>query len=227
MTSPAIQIGDRERRVLALLTAHDLALPEQVGVFLDEPLRVVDQVLEDLARAGFVTYDRVELAGRGCVRITRAGLQAIGSRAAPPRLDSALLHSLGAVWLWVMAHGGRFGPVDGVWSAAQMRTEDALGGPGTPFAFPLDEFGGSSEARYPDLILTRGSDRIALELLLAAPRQSQLQAAMRACAADHRFEGIVYFTPDPRLGRLVDAVAASLDLTPIVHVRYFPAIRLS
>jgi hypothetical protein len=221
-----VDIGDRDRGVLSFVAAHEVALCHQAAVFLNEPLGTAEGRLEELRRAGLLTRERVDNEGHGCVRITRAGLEAIGSRALPPRFDAAYVHSIGAVWLWLIARRGTFGPLEGVWSAREMRSVDEVDGPGAPFGFPLGEFGHSPKMHYPDLMLGSRSERMPIEFLLTAPMLEQTRAVMRACAADHRIGALFYFAADPRLGRLVQSVAASLELTPMVHVRSLPPIEL-
>lgn len=218
-----VSLGDRERAVLRFAASQRVVLPRQVARMLEEETSAVDELLTDLTGAGVLVRDRVGSERPDRFRITRAGLQAIGSRSAPPRFEATDRRAVGVAWLWLAGRGGTFGRADRVLSEREMRDEDADGGTGSPFFVEPHEFGGGFERHYPDLVLVRGSDRIAIEVLLAAPPSRQVEAVLRAYAADSRIAWVLFMPVDPRLGHMVQAIAASLELSPFVGVQMLRA----
>lgn len=215
-------VSEGDSRVLEFARAHSVVLADQVVGLLEETGPEVEERLGSLSRAGFLVCDRVGPQGPDCFRITGAGLRAIGSRFAPPGFDPRCRHAVGAGWLWLAAHGGTFGSVEGVVSERQMRVEDREGGADSPFFVQPEQFGGDPERHYADLMLLMRPGRVAVELLMVGPVQRRLEAVLRAYAADARIRAVLYLVVDPRLGRLVQSAAARLELSPLVHVQ--PAV---
>jgi hypothetical protein len=100
-----------------------------------------------------------------------------------------------------------------------MRTEDLEPSRDAPFAVEPHQFGGSRGVHYPDVMLLVPSGRVAIKLLLSAPPVEQLEAVLRAYAADVRMQAVLYLVVDPRLGGPVESAAAGLELSAMVHVQ--------
>jgi hypothetical protein len=100
-------------------------------------------------------------------RITTRGLTAIGSQLEPPPLDLGnLRRDLAAVWTWVAAWDGAFGPLSRVMSRRESSSLDlrAVKSGASPSGFGLRIREG---VRFPDLALvTNHGHRMAVELLL-------------------------------------------------------------
>jgi hypothetical protein len=221
-------VSDRDRGVLEFAAAQRFVTTSQVAALLHgregggrELLAGAGELLAAVVGRGLLKRDRLAaLSDR--FRITAAGLRVLGSAALPPAFDSRHQQPEGAGWLWLSAHAGSFGPARRFLSERQMRAEDQHHGVDAPFAVEPGKFGGRSGLHYADLmVLLESGGRLPIELMLAVPGVRQLEAVMRAYAADARTDGVLYLVLDPWARRLLETVIASLELLEVLHVRYF------
>jgi hypothetical protein len=213
-------VGARERAALGLAAVHEVVVAGQVAAVLDERPEEVDQLLENLCASGWLVRDRSASERADFFRVTSAGLDAVGSRLPSPRFGSRQREAIAAAWIWLGARrGAAFGPVDRVLSAREMLAEDQEDGPDSPFFVEPGEFGGRLGVRYPDLVAFSGPHRLAVEVLLALPPRRQLEAVLRAYAADVRIAMVRFFVVDPRLAQVIESIIASLDLSPMAAVQ--------
>lgn len=212
------RFGDREREVLEFAAVHQLVSGRQVAALLGERAGEADELLAGLTSGGLLVRDRI---GRdeASFRISRAGLRAVGSRRSPPGFEWHNRTAVGAAWLWLHARGGTLGAADRVLSELEMRAEDHAGGAGAPCFVEPHEFGGRPGVHYPDLVMMLGSDRRPVELLLALPARRQLEAVLRAYAADVRVRDVICVVVDPWVARAVQAIVSSLELLPMVTIQ--------
>lgn len=110
--------------------------------------------------------------------------------------------------------------MDRVLSGRQMQAEDRDGSPEAPFDVRPGEFGGQRQVHYADLMLLReAAGRVAVELVLAAPQPDEFAAVLRGYGADARMAGVLLLVNDPWVGRLVQSLAAGLELTAFARVQ--------
>jgi hypothetical protein len=195
--------------------------------------------LAGLQAAGLIRRTRLLAIDPGCYQITSAGLAAIASELAPPRLDpSRYRDDVGAGWLWLAAtKGGNFGPVEQVLSEREMRARDtgrsaleAEPRPATPGAtrrigpcFGV-RLGGtdappSTGLHYPDLLLITSTGRVPIELELSYPAAERLGAIMSGYAAEPNIRSVLYMTDDQRVAQLVETVSGRLGISPLIHLQ--------
>ncbi len=214
-------LEERDRVVLECAAAHGFVAPGHVVELLEVDWREAEGALAGLARVGLLVRDRIVSERQDVWRITAAGLEEVSSALPLPGLEVSFARAVWGGWLWVNARRGRFGAVQGLLSEREMRAMDRVEGAGGPFAVEPHEFGGGFELHYPALMVLTARRRLALEVVSTAPDVQQLAAVLRAYAADHRVGGVVYFSDDPRLGHVVESVAASVEVAAMVGVRSF------
>jgi hypothetical protein len=203
---------------LEFASVHSVVSRDQVARLLGNTTDAAAKQLSTLSADGLLSRERCAVAEASRFRITPAGADVIGSRLATPGFDPRVRHALGVGWLWLMATVGSFGSVDRVLTERQMRWVDCREGSEAPAA-PLEEFGGGPGAHYPNLMLLTKQGRIAVELVLDAPAPRVLEPVLHAYAADVRLSAVLFLVSDPWVGRLVQSVAAWLELSPLVHVQ--------
>jgi hypothetical protein len=210
---------DADRRVLEFASVNRLVSGAQAARLLDLAVEAASERLSRLAGNGSLARGLLGLGEAPWFRITPAGLRAVGSRLAAPGFGPWCRHALGVGWLWLLASEGTFGPVEQVLTEREMKSVDKHDGVEAPFAARPEEFGGAAAPHYPDLMLLTTQGRIAVELLLDAPARGALEAVLRAYAADVRISTVLYLATGPWVGRLVQSVAAELELSAMVRVQ--------
>ena len=228
---------DADRGVLAFAAGHHLVLAEQVAILLGIDADAARERLARLEVAGLIRRTRMLASDPGCYQITSAGLAAIASELAPPRLDPGRYrHDVGAGWLWLAATKNRtFGPVEQVLSEREMRAHDTeRNAAEPPTATPGatqptgPRFGlrpGGTDAppwtglHYPDLLLITSTGRVPIELELSCPSAERINAIMSGYAADPNIRVVLYMTDDPRVAQLVETVSGRLGISKLIHLQ--------
>lgn len=232
---------DGDRDVLAFAAAHHLVLAEQVARLLEIDAHAARQRLAGLEVARLTRRTRMLASDPGCYQITAAGLAAIASELAPPRLDPGRYrHDIATGWLWLAAtKGGNFGPVDQVLSEREMRAHDRRRSRAELKAEPrtatpcLTEpigprFGvhpGGTEQppstglHYPDVLLITSTGRVPIELELSSPGAELLGAIMSGYAVAPAISGVLYMTDDERVARVIETVSDRLGISPLIHLQ--------
>ena len=212
--------------MLELLARQRLAVEPQVEVLLGVSARAARDRLAHLAAGGYLRRERIFTGQPGCARITRKGLDAIGSRLPPPRLDLACYqHDVGLTWLWLAARDGTFGALGDVVSEREMRSHDARPGrERPPFGVGIGSVGtgGRERLHYPDLMLwTANGKRVAVELELTTKSRRRLEGIMLGYAGDQRIDAVLYLVParDPGLADRIEQAAARYGIADLVHVQ--------
>ncbi len=207
-----------------------MVLGHQIAVLLDQSAAAVDQRLDTLQKAGYVSSERVFGRTRFC-RIRKRGLQVVGSELrAPQNTPGAYKHDAGVAWLWVLAQRGAFGPLAEVIGERRLRSED-MATPDRPYSVRLGGYGakGQEIRHYPDLLLVdfRGR-RVALELELSSKEVPRRARILAGYGADRRLEGVVYFVERSdagrAVGRAIRASAAAVGALSFVHLRTLPPV---
>jgi hypothetical protein len=232
---------DADRGVLAFAAAHHLVLAEQVTLLLGNDADAASERLAGLQAAGLIRRTRMLAIDPGCYQITSAGLAAIASELAPPRLDLGRYRDdVGAGWLWLAAtKGGNFGPVEQVLSEREMRARDtgrsaaelkadpSTATPGTTQptspCFGVRPSGTeappSTGLHYPDLLLITSTGRVPIELELSCPVAERLSAIMSGYAAEPNIRSLLYMTDDQRVAQLVETVSGRLGISALIHLQ--------
>jgi hypothetical protein len=123
-------------------------------------------------------------------------------------------HDVGLGWLWLAAHRGAFGRLNGVVSERRMRSHDARArGGGEPFGVRLPGAGprGGARRHYPDLLLDCGTGhRIAVELELSGKGRVRREAILGGYATDARIDAVLYLVSDRAIGQAIERAAAKV-----------------
>jgi DNA-binding MarR family transcriptional regulator len=219
-------VDEADRRVLAFIAAHRFVLPAQVAKLLGTEPAAVWELLAGLEAGGLVRSERL-MAGRAAsVRITGAGLGAIGSRLPVPgfRLDG-YRHAVGVVWLWLEARSGAFGEIERGLSVREMVGLDAAAtaaGSGVGSGFARRVAGGPEGQRpavqYPDLGVVAGGRRASVYLELRRRGQRAFELLFADHAADPELAGVLVLAEDPRVRADVVAAAAAVGISKFVQV---------
>jgi len=210
--------------VLSFVAEHKLVLTAHVQALLGVSPDTAARRLRRLASAGLLSGD--SRVYRGYHQITRAGLNAAGSRLPRPREDlSTYWHDAGVAWLYLGARAGTFGALRAVISERQMRSSDASSDrPAEPFGVRLGGSGpgGRPRLHYPDLLLhTADGHRVAVELELSGKARTRREAILGGYSLDRRIDAVIYFVSDPAIGRAIAASAARLGISSMIHVQRF------
>jgi len=151
-------VDDIDRRILAFIGAHWFVLAAHVQAFLGVEEEENADRLRGLEAGGLVRSERLLRGRASSVRITGAGLEAIGSLLPAPGFDlGGYRHEVAVVWLWVAAWRGAFGEAERVLSRREMQGVDRAardaGGEASGFAVSLPARGGSGSPGlcYPDV----------------------------------------------------------------------------
>jgi hypothetical protein len=201
-----------------------MALPDHVAALLDTTEEAAKTRLSKLEKAAYVRSARVFRGQPGMHLIAQDGLDVLGSRLPPPRVDMhSYQHDAGVAWLWIAARSGTFGPLREILGERRMRSHDAARDPeAEPFAVKLGGFGpgGRERLHYPDLLLrTADGRRIALELELSSKARVRLDRIMGGYAADPRIDGVVYLVESGTVARSVQAAARRFAISSLVHTQ--------
>jgi len=213
----------RDRELLGFAAEHRFVLAEQAAELLSLTAASADARLRALARASLMTREQ-GLPRLPVHRITRHGLDAIGSDLSPPRLDLRCYeHDVGVTWLWLAARRGAFGTAQAVVGERRLRSRDAGRDPGEPpLAVRLGGLGpaGRERLHYPDLlIVSPDGRRLALELELTSKGRRRRERILAGYGADARIDGVIYLVRDVRIGRSIADSAGRLGISPWVWVR--------
>jgi hypothetical protein len=231
-------VTERDHEILAFAAEHRIVLPAHVQTLLDVSASVAYGRLRALSDAGFLKAERVLHRQPTWHWITRPGLAIIGSDLPPPRVDlRCYQHDIGMAWTWLAASRGAFGRAERIISEREMRSHDAtrasagagaggrsmsLGDDGRPFGVRLSGVGprGRIGLHYPDLLLVgRGGERVAIELELTSKGPRRLESILAAYGADPRIRAVLYLAEKPGIRRDVEATAARLGISELVHVQ--------
>jgi hypothetical protein len=189
-----------DRVALEFEAAHDWVISGQLRRLFDEDMDM-EATLERMRRLtaeGLVSSSPRLRIQRGAYRITRTGLDRVGSELPEPASAPDLRHywrdfTLG--WLWVAVKCGLWGPVDAVFSRREMRAVDqgvvdaslaradlspALRAKLEQPGFAMDT--GAGSLRYPGLALVVPQGRITMEVLLTAPSHRWLDRVLAGYA---------------------------------------------
>lgn len=230
-----VLITERDRRMLEFAAEHRFVVAGQPAALLPVSAGAAEARMRALAGSGYLSRER-PLAGQPpSYRITRAGLNEIGSDLPVPRPLNLNLyaHDLGVGWLMVAAHCGQFGPAGAVVSERRMRSDDGrrdrerdidawrrqrhgvrLGGAGP---------GGRERLHYPDMVLlTEAGGRVALELELTGKPRGHRERILAGYAADRRIDRVLYLVAQARVGRGVSQTAARMGISQLVGVEPVP-----
>ena len=211
--------------MLSFIAEQRFVLTAHVEALLGISASGANRRLSSLRRAGLLSADPDTYRLRSHA-ISRRGLAAIGSDLPQPRRDSAVYwHDIGVAWLWLAARAGTFGQVAEIVSERRMRSGDGRAAPiAEPFGVRLGGFGAAGQARlhYPDLLLrTRAGHNVAIELELSHKKRARRETILGGYALDRRIDAVVYFVDNPATGRAIEASAARLGLSSLIHVQRF------
>jgi hypothetical protein len=228
-----VTLDDGDRDLLEFLAAHRLVLADHLTVVLGNR-DLARRHLGGLLAGKQVRRERVMRSEPDCFQITRAGLASIGSKLPPPEFDPRYRHDVGVAWMWLAARGGAWGPAERIMTEREMRSRDerrardsqdagadsrqhqARGGPRFGIRLPDED---ENRLHYPDLLLTRGRRRVAVELQLATPSLRRLGRVLSGYGADKRISAILFAVADPGVGAIVRSTAAKLETPPVVHIQ--------
>jgi len=219
-----IGVEDLDRRLLAFLGAHPFVLASQIERFLGIDHATVDRRLVAMEARRLARSERLQMSGVAFVRVTGAGLRAIGSRLPAPGFDLAgYRHDVGIVWLWVAAWEGVFGEPERVLSRREMQALDrAAGQAGDPdgrFSVPLV---GPTTAGplYPDVMMVFSSARVAVHLVAWPQRRLDLDGLF---AGHHKrpevADVVLCFVDDDAVGRKLRTAAEREGVAEKVRVQ--------
>jgi hypothetical protein len=217
-----LRITDRDRQLLEFASLHRLVLADHAAALLQTSREAAAARMRALARAGLLGQRAAFDRQPRCFWVTRKGLDAVGSRLQPTRLDlREYRHDVGVAWLWLAARSGAFGPLRRIVSEREMRSRDALR-PVELWAVRLGGVGpaGRERLHYPDLLLIGcGARRVAVELELTAKTRTRRERILAAYGADKRIDGVVYVVDRAGIGRSVRASAARLGISPLIRIQ--------
>lgn len=220
-----VRLTERDLELLGFAAEQRLILPGHAQAMLGVSSHAAGRRLRALARGGYLLAHRPFQARPPCYQIRAAGLDAIASDLRPPRrLDLRTYeHEVGAGWLWLAAHSGRFGPLDHVIGERRLRSSDAARDRQLePYGVRLGGVGprGRERLHYPDLLLiTPEGRRIALELELSSKGRVRREGILAGYGSDARIDAVLYLVKDRRIGHSVQESARRLGLGALVHVQ--------
>jgi hypothetical protein len=229
-------VTDRDTEILAFAAEHRIVLSAHVETLLEVSASVASSRLRALTAAGYLKAERILHHQPTWYWIASPGLAIVGSDLPPPRVDlSRYQHDLGMAWIWLAASREAFGRAEEIISERAMRSHDgaragavagdqaiAIGGDGRPFGVRLSGVGprGRIGLHYPDLLLVgRGGERVAIELELSSKGPRRLESILAAYGADRRINAVLYLAEKPGIRRDVQAAAARLGISDLVHVQ--------
>jgi hypothetical protein len=220
-----VRLTARDRELLGFMAEHRLVLAAHIQALLDVSGSAAAARLRALGVAGYVNSERIFHAQPAAHRVTRQGLRAIGSEIPAPRIDlRCYQHDVGLAWLWLAAHGGRFGPMREVIGERAMRSRD--GEPnrqGQPLGVRLGGLGphGRERLHYPDLVLvTPQGHRIGVELELSAKGQARREKILAGYGSDPRYDAVLYLVKDRAVAESIQASARRLGISSRVQVQW-------
>jgi hypothetical protein len=223
------RLTDLSRQLLAFAAQHRIVLGTHVQALLAVTTAEAHDRLAALCAAGCMTSSQ-PFNGPACYRISRRGLDAVGSDLSTPRPISLGLyrHDVGVGWAWIAAHKGVWGQLREVISERTMRSRDATAGTDgeltreSPFGVRLGGYGatGAERRHYPDLMLvTADGHRLAIELELSAKGRARRETILAGYAADCRIDSVLYLVDRSEVGRAVSGSASRVGIADLVHVQ--------
>ncbi len=224
-------ITERDHVLLSFVAQHRLVLASHIQVLLGVSADAARARLQALRAAGMLAGERFFHGQPRCWWITRKGLAVIDSQLPPPRTDlRSYRHDVGLAWLSLAAERGAFGQLREVISERTMRSRDGAraqssvhdGRREEPFGVRLGGVGpaGRERLHYPDLLLiTSGGRRIGVELELTTKERARRERILSGYGADSRIDAVLYLADNSAVARAVEASAARLAITSMVHVQ--------
>jgi hypothetical protein len=221
--SPAPTITARDRELLEFLAQHRLVLDSHVQSLLGSR-QAADARLRALETARLVKQGPRFHRQPRCYQITRPGLDVVGSRLPPPRIDlREYKHDVGVAWLWLAAGRGAFGSTQELVSERALRSGDMTAGGREPsLGVRLGGVGprGRESLHYPDLLLIDPNGRrIAIELELTPKGIGRRERILGGYASDARIAAVLYLVEDPRIRRRIEASARAVGASQLIHVQ--------
>ena len=220
----ATRVTERDREILAFAAEHRFVLCAQVRTLMGVSTTFANRRLAGLVEKGLLVRERIVQEQASWYRITGTGLKLIESGLPPPRFDlHSYRHDTGLAWVWLAASRGAFGRVGRLVSEREMRSRDGVAQTdGEKFGVRLGTLGprGRLGLHYPDLLLVGpAGERVAVELELSTKGSRRLEGILSAYAADPRISAVLYLVERPGVRRAVEAAAAGLGISHLVHVR--------
>lgn len=216
---------DLDRRILAFAGAHRFVLDEQVQELTRLGPGGVKERIDRLEAQRLLRRERLGPREPSFVRITGAGLRAIGSRLPAPGCElREYRHVIGVGWLWALAWQGGFGDPDRVLSEREMRALDrvaqARGEADGRFAVPADGGTAGGGWLYPDLMLVFGSGQAAVQLVSWPHRRLDLDALFAGHRARPEVAKLVLvLADDDEVAKAVRAAAERQEVSDRVSVQ--------
>ena len=207
--------------LLAFIGEHRFVLAAQAGALLGTSEEVARTRLRELTEASYLIEQPVLPGQPAAYRITRLGLDVIGSRLRALRISPMnYWHDVGAAWLWLAARSGAFGPVREVIAERVMRSRDARG-IDAPFGVRLGGVGrdGRERLHYPDLLFVDCEGRrVAIELEITGKSPSAREKILAGYAADPQIARVVYVVYKPQVAHALCASVTRLGISSLVAV---------
>ena len=220
------RITDRDRRLLEFVAAQRFVLACHAHAFMGCDRAVAYRRLDGLRRAGLLSYERIFHAQPGIFQITHGGLGLIDSPLPRPAIDlRCYRHDVGAVWVWLAAHAGRYGPGTELWSERQLRSEHQRRPEFSddPFAIELDgrDRAGRPRVHLPDvLVLDADGQGTALELELSVKSRRRLETILLGYGCSPRVTRVIYLTDRRRIAELLQTLVSAFGLDGRISVHY-------
>jgi len=218
-------IDDRDREILTLLAEHRvMVVPQLALAFADLSARALQARVRRLAEGRLLRSQSIFEGRPAAVWITGAGLRAVESRLAAPRVSlQEYRHDIGVGWLYLAARQGVFGTLTDLRLERELRSDDRRAdreGPHAGIGVGTFARGGRPSRHYPDLLMTAATGhRVAVELELTTKSADRLRQIMRAYASDHRIAAVLYLVPDAAGARRIETAARRAGIAPLVHVQ--------
>jgi hypothetical protein len=228
---PSPRITDRDRALLQFIAEHRLALCGHVQALLGVSPTAARKRLRALEGQGLLCRDAIFYRYPPHYRVSRNGLEVIGSRLSVPKRALNVGHDIGVAWLWLAARRGAFGSLREVISERRMRSTDGIQmhaarrtgrGEDEPFGVRLSGAGpgGRPRLHYPDLLLVdHAGRRIAVELELSSKGRARRNQIIGGYASDRRIDAVLYLVKDQRIARDVQQAARRVGFEQRVLVQ--------
>lgn len=233
-------LSEAERELLGFAAGRSLVLVSHLRELLGLREAAVVERAGGLVDSGLLAPGPQLRYQAGCYRITRAGLDAIGSGLSEPGIDlRGYWREIAAGWLWIRARAGALGPAERMYTEREMRAadenqrevglEDEAGWSEAILAkvsdasfglrLDLDGIGESGMAHYPDLMLVFPAGRAAVELELEPTPPARLERIIAAHQRKATVAAVMFLAESPDLAPPIQAAAARLGISDRVHVQ--------
>jgi hypothetical protein len=207
--------------LLAFIGEHRFVLSAQAHAVLGGSADAASERLRELTDAGYLIDEPVLVGQPIAYRITRLGLDVIGSELRPlPISLTNYWHDVGAAWLWLAARNGAFGPMREVLAERVMRSRDAKER-ADPFGVRLGGLGNDGRERlhYPDLLMVdRAGRRLALELEITSKPRAARERILAGYAADSRVARTLYVVYKPHVAQALSASVSRLGISSLIAI---------